>query len=205
MKEDIYSQNNLQKLLDECYDEIENTFKDTVYANYFDFKKDNIKIKAEHTSGRILGNCHYDDWEYVANEWGYKRTRVIKSATITICRHKNRTENGIKETIIHELIHTLKNCQNHKSEFKWYCEIIQKYLGYSCLSGQHEDTKSNEYLENYKHFLVCTYCNKIVRKGTRFTKPYQRPDIRRCCTCGKCEIEYKNLEQIKELVKVWNI
>ena len=140
----------------------------------------------------------FDSFEYEFDYWGRKRISKVKKATITIFKHEHRNEKGIKETIIHELIHTLKGCQNHKSEFKWHCEIIRSHLGYSCLSGQHEDTQSNDYLENYKHFLVCTHCNKIVGKGIKFTQPYQHPETRICCTCRKSEIVYKNLQQIKE-------
>lgn len=195
--EDIYSQNNLERLMQDCLTEIKDGLKDTGYASYFDFAED-ITIQAKETKGRILGNCHYDSFEYEFDYWGRKKISKVKKATITIFKHEHRNEKGIKETIIHELIHTLKGCQNHKSEFKWHCEIIRSHLGYSCLSGQHEDTQSNDYLENYKHFLVCTHCNKIVGKGIKFTQPYQHPETRICCTCRKSEIVYKNLQEIKE-------
>ncbi len=197
MENNIYSQENLQRLMQDCITEIKEKLKNTQYADYFNFAED-ITIQAKETKGRILGNCHYDSVEYEFDYWGRKRISKIKKATITIFKHEHRNEKGIKETIIHELIHTLKGCQNHKSEFKWHCEIIRSYLGYSCLSGQHDDIKTEEYiLDNFKHFLVCTHCNKIVGKSTRLTRPFQHPETRICCTCRN-EVVYKNLQQIKE-------
>ena len=202
---DLYTQENLERLLQECYDEIEKALKDTIYLSCFDFKKDNIRIQAKETSGRILGNCHYDSVSYDYDYWGRKLVKSINRATITIFKHLNRDTKGIKETIIHELIHTLKGCQNHKAEFKRHCNIIKQYLGYSCYSGQHEDVKSIDYLNNYKHFLICKCCHKIVGKGTRFTIPYKKPETRICCTCRNGNLEYKNLTQIKECIKLGEI
>ena len=195
---ELYSQENLERLMQECYDEIESKFKDTYYNDEFNFKKDSITIQAKPVgNSRVLGNCHFDSLEYCFDYWGRKQIKEVKKATITIFKHLNRTERGIKETIIHELIHTLKNCQNHKSEFKYKCYLIQTYLGYSCLNGQQEDTKSVEYLDNFVHFLTCEHCHKVLDKGVKFTNKYKHPETRICGIC-KGNVKYKSLEQVKE-------
>jgi hypothetical protein len=178
----MYTQQNLEKLLNECYNEIEQKFKDTYYANYFNFKKDRITIKSGHTTGRVLGRCNYYGVSYTYDYWGRRRTiKDISSFVITIYDHENRDIKGIKETIIHELIHTLKGCQNHKSEFKYYCSVIKNHLGYSCLSGQQDDIKQAEYRLNFKHFLVCSKCNKATRVGV---VKEGKEKIRVCKKCG---------------------
>lgn len=185
----------LMELLKECLKEIDEKFKGTSYAGYFNFCK-NLTIQWGHTTGKILGRCHYDTLSYDFDYWGRKRIKSIDKATITIYDHKGRDIKGIKETIIHELIHTLRDCEYHRSEFKWYCDIIKRYLGYSCFSGQHEDLKSLEYLENFKHFLVCQHCHKILSKSNRMTKRFKSTQFFRCTAC-KNNIEYMNLKQVK--------
>ena len=186
----------LMALLKECLKEIDEKFKNTSYAEYFNFCK-NLIIQWGHTTGHTLGKVNYDSIVYDYDYWGRKRISRIEKATITIYDHANRDTKGIKETIIHELIHTLKGCQDHKSEFKWYCSIIQSWLGYSCYSGQHADVKSIDYiLGNFKHFLVCEKCHKILSKGNRKTNKYMYPQFYHCKTC-KTDTTYKTLEQIK--------
>lgn len=195
---ELYSQENLEKLLQECYDEIEKGLKGTIYESYFNFKKDGISIIRGHTNGHTLGQVHYDSMTFEFDYWGRKKIKSIDKATITIFDHLGRNEKGVKETIIHELIHTLQGCQNHKSEFKWHCDIIKRYLGYSCFTGQHDDTHTDEYkLSNYKHFLICEKCHKVVGAGNKLTYKYSHPETRICCAC-KTTTKYMNLQQVKE-------
>ena len=194
--ENLYSQENLEKLLQECYDEIEKGL-DKYYLEYFNFKKDGIRIQAKDTTGKVLGNCHYDSMTFDYDYWGKKYIKSVDRATITIFRHLNRDTKGVKETIIHELIHTLKGCQNHRAEFKRHCAIIKQYLGYSCYSGQHEDVKSAEYLDNFKHFLICEHCHKVVSRGNRYTVVYRHPENCRCKSC-KTTTKYMTLREVKE-------
>ena len=186
----------LLDLLKECLQEIDEKLGDTVYKSEFEFCKD-LTIQWGHTTGRTLGQVHYDKINYSYDYWGRRKIDKIEKATITIYDHKNRDTKGIKETIIHELIHTLKDCQNHKSEFKWHCSIIQGYMGYSCFSGQHEDVQSIEYiLSNFKHFTVCEHCHKITSKGNRKTRAFQYPEFYYCSKC-KSKIKYMTLEEVK--------
>ena len=199
----MYTKQNLENLLQECYNEIEEKIGGTYYADYFKFKKDCITIDWGHTTGTRLGACKYHNITYTFDYWG-RRTSIkdIGSFSIIIYDHKNRDIKGIKETIIHELIHTLKNCQNHKSEFKWHCEIIQRYLGYSCWSGSHDDVKQVDYkLNNYKHFLICSKCNKILRQSNRMTIKYRKPQNYSCRACGTT-CEYADSIKVKQILGV---
>lgn len=174
----MYEQKNLEKLLNECYAEIEEKLANTYYKDYFNFKKDKITIQKGHTTGNVLGRCNYYGITYDRDYWGRCSIKDIDRFVITIYDHKDRDTIGIKETIIHELIHTLKGCQNHKSEFKYMCSIIKQYLGYSCLSGKHEDTQNLDYkIGNYQHFLICPKCKKIVSQSNRKTKKFQYPQF----------------------------
>ena len=93
----------------------------------------------------------------------------------------------IKNTIIHEIIHCLPDCNNHGKEFKKYSKLINEKLGYNItrLGNKKEDyEKSNlEFNENQKikYIITCESCGLIYyrqRMGNNFTKKYR---------CGKCK------------------
>ena len=96
-------------------------------------------------------------------------------------------EDIIKNTIIHEIIHCLPDCNNHGKEFKKYGKLVNENLGYniSRLGNKKEDyEKSNlEFKEEnlkYKYTIICEKCGLLYyrqRMGKKFTKKYR---------CGKC-------------------
>lgn len=190
--ENLYTQKNLEKLLKECYAECK-----TIGLT---FREQDIKIKKGHTTGTNLGLCHYNtNRQKGYNQYGYfNYYDSIESFDITIYDHEKRDLKGIKETILHELIHTKRDCQNHRSTFKNYCYMIQYNLGYSCLSGQHNDCQTDEYkIENYKHYLICPHCNKITSYSNRYTRPYQHPELYHHRAC-KTTLIYANCLNVKE-------
>lgn len=95
-------------------------------------------------------------------------------------------EDIIKNTIIHELIHCLPNCNNHGKEFKKYAKIINEKLGYNItrLGNKEEDFKKSNlyYKENdYKYKIICSNCKYIYyrqRLARNFLKKYR---------CGRCK------------------
>ena len=97
----------------------------------------------------------------------------------------------IKNTIIHELIHCIPNCNNHGKDFKKYAKYINNKLGYniSRVGNKKEDfLKSNlEYIdtEKYKYKIECQKCGQIIyrkRYNKYFTRKYR---------CGKCGGKFK--------------
>lgn len=100
-------------------------------------------------------------------------------------------ESIIKNTIIHEIIHCLPNCNNHGEEFKRYAKYINNKLGYniSRVGNKKEDyIKSNvEYEENekYNYHIKCTNCGQSF-----FRKRLNKNYIRRY-RCGKCGSKFE--------------
>jgi predicted SprT family Zn-dependent metalloprotease len=93
----------------------------------------------------------------------------------------------VKNTIIHELIHCLPECDNHGSKFKRYASFINEQLGYNIarLGNKAEDyKKSNKQFDEeivYNYEIKCKNCGqtfyrKKINKG--FEKKY---------FCGKCK------------------
>ena len=96
-------------------------------------------------------------------------------------------ESIIKNTIIHEIIHCLPYCNNHKDEFKKYANCINEKLGYdiSRVGNKEQDyEKSNiEYEENvnFKYKIICEKCKQTFyrqRLMKNLTRKY------RCGICG---------------------
>lgn len=102
-------------------------------------------------------------------------------------------EKIIKNTIIHELIHCLANCNNHGIHFKEYAKLINDNLGYNIArtGNKAEDYKKSNinYSEDieYRYKIKCTNCGKVFyrkRLCKNFVKKY------RCSKCfGRLEIE----------------
>ena len=100
-------------------------------------------------------------------------------------------EDIIKNTIIHEIIHCLPNCNNHGENFKKYAQYINETLGYniSRVGNKKEDyQKSNiEYKEKeqFNYHIQCTNCGQSFyrkRLNRNFTRKYR---------CGKCGSSFK--------------
>ena len=102
-------------------------------------------------------------------------------------------ESIIKNTVIHEIIHCLPNCNNHGEHFKKYAKYINQKLGHniSRVGNKKEDYKKSniEYVEkeSYNYHIKCTNCGKSSfrkRLCKNFEKKY------RCAICsGKLKIE----------------
>jgi len=94
----------------------------------------------------------------------------------------------IKNTIIHELIHCMPDCNNHGKEFKKYANFVNEKLGYniSRLGDKKQDFEDSniEFKEDYKKYnykIECENCNQIYyrqRLSKNFTRKYR---------CGKCK------------------
>lgn len=100
-------------------------------------------------------------------------------------------ESIIKNTVIHEIIHCLPNCNNHGEHFKKYAKYINQNLGYniSRVGNKKEDyQKSNiEYKEKeqFNYHIQCTNCGQSFyrkRLNRNFTRKYR---------CGKCGSSFK--------------
>lgn len=92
-----------------------------------------------------------------------------------------------RETIFHELLHSVDGCMNHGLKWKRLADLVN-----DCYMVNITVTSTNEekgaVLERkpiaYKYVFKCTCCGKIVKRQreSRFTKYYQRYG---CGYCGK--------------------
>lgn len=96
-------------------------------------------------------------------------------------------EKIIKNTIMHEIIHCLPNCNNHGEYFKKYANYINQKLGYniSRLGNKEQDFKNSnlDYIEKaptYNYKIICPKC------GQEFFRQRINKNFARKYRCGKC-------------------
>ena len=103
---------NLRKLYMKCVAELESIGMD--YSDKIINVKVNGRLKA------TLGRCVFD------RRSGYYTIEVAP------CMLGDDVEvEAVKDTIIHELIHTCPGCMNHGTEWKRRAQIVNRKLGYN--------------------------------------------------------------------------
>ena len=126
-----------------------------------------------------------------ASRWGQCRRLYNGTYTINISTRllrENVPINGLKSTIMHELLHTCPNSFNHGKTWKRYAEQVNSKYGYNV---QRCDTSNDkgvvEIISDVKFAYKCLGCGAIVvrNRASNFTK---HPENYRCSACrGKFE------------------
>lgn len=107
--------------------------------------------------------------------------------TIYLSRYALNNTEIVKDTLVHEVIHTLPGADNHGADFKQYASIVNKKLGYhiKCRGSREEAAASGleqARRERFKYKLVCQKCGSQILRQRR-TKLVQHPEHYRC-VCG---------------------
>ena len=179
----------LQKIYCQCLQELKQigiSFEDNIQFG-------TIEIALSNRSKKRYGICKQEQPDvttrYIEKQG---RKRIVKYERYR--KHKieistwvmELDENIIKNTILHELIHCIPNCNNHGKEFKRYAKYINDKLGYDIktVGNKKEDyEKSNvEYNEKitYKYKVQCKNCGQVFYRNRickNFILKYR---------CGKC-------------------
>lgn len=125
-----------------------------------------------------LGICNYDK---------YRNTYEIE---INMCLLSDNADvSALKDTIIHELIHTCPGCMNHGKEWKRRAEVVNWKLGYniSRCATTSEMKAANVVIDSepYKFGIVCDNCGIVAkRKRDKNGGIINRINNYRC---GKCK------------------
>ena len=98
-------------------------------------------------------------------------------------------EQGLKETIIHELLHSCKGCMNHGENWKRLAAKVNRAYGYNikrCSSaedkGVQEETRPVN-MRTVNYIIKCNQCGHTYTR-TRMSKIIQHPERYRCGCCG---------------------
>ena len=107
--------------------------------------------------------------------------------------HLQSSERAIRNTLIHELLHTCPGCLNHGPKWKTYAAIVQNRFGYNITrSGGDKDKSSpleaarQSKREGYqvKYLLQCTKCGQQFPRY-RKSNLVLHPEKYRCKCGGK--------------------
>lgn len=162
----------LMQLVNEAKLELDNI--NIVYADAIVWKINSKAQRWGRCKGELVGNS--------------KLGRINYMYTIEISEKllkENVSDKSVKETIIHELLHTVKGTKGHTGLWKVLAEKVNHAYGYNIkrVSSYEEkgiDAPSNSKLP--KHKFVCAGCGQeILRyKESKFTQNYLE------YRCGKC-------------------
>ena len=126
------------------------------------------------------------------NRWGqtrYNRAGNFYEININIALCDGSHEEGLRNTLYHELLHTCPGCMNHGNLWNRYGRMVQSKLGYKilrCDTAENKGFSSGEYqynLEPVRYLFQCSECGSLIkrRRESKFTKHY---DLYRCGRCG---------------------
>lgn len=121
-------------------------------------------------------------------QWEKRQYEI--SISVVLLDERN-PESALKDTVIHELLHSCKNCNGHKGEWKRLAEKVNRELGYNikrCTSPEEKGIKFNTLPKTKggaapKYFVECSHCG-LVYSRTKKTKVIQHPENYRCGRCG---------------------
>lgn len=97
------------------------------------------------------------------------------------------SHDDLVQTMIHELLHSLHDCQCHTGQWKIYADEITRNTKYKItrLSKIEGATKERD----YKYMFVCEDCCQVIKR-TRKSKFTEHPE--NYC-CGKCHGKFKRI------------
>ena len=95
-------------------------------------------------------------------------------------------DDGLVNTILHELLHTCPDCMNHGAEWKKWADEVWKAYHIEikrCSSADEKGIDPALQESAYRYVYRCTGCGQMVKRmrASRFT---QYPHLFRCGKCG---------------------
>ncbi len=122
---------------------------------------------------------------------------------------KSFSDKDIKNTIMHELLHTINGCNNHGYNWQRYAELVNEKLGYEISRLANVEKLCEKNNINYETFreqtrrykIICKKCGKVFyqsRLGARTLIGYMNNN-RRHIVCGGNEFTIIDLKNHKIL------
>lgn len=101
-------------------------------------------------------------------------------------------EKSLKDTIIHELLHTCKDCQNHGAQWKKLAQAVNEKYGYNIKRASSRTEKGLPEIKerDAKYAVCCTVCGKVFERY-RMSKLIRYPNM---YCCGVCRGKLKRIK-----------
>ena len=94
-------------------------------------------------------------------------------------------EDLLKQTLVHELLHTCPKCRDHGPKWKAYAQTVNEKLGYRIERTVKTETPAGSLRhEEIKYILECQSCGAQIKR-MRMSKAVKSPWRYRCPCGGK--------------------
>ena len=149
----------LDFLKDECIEELENLNIPIADDIYFKIRQD--------LSSSFATCIRRTNWLNGSYEYEIE----INKSLIEMYLNKTISEKVVKDTIVHELLHTIKGCMNHGKLWKTYAKIVNSVYGYNiqrCSSYKEmgiTDSNLLDTLKNTRYKLECKQCGQVISRN----------------------------------------
>lgn len=103
---------------------------------------------------------------------------------------ERNSEEGLMNTILHELLHTCKGCMNHGKNWKYLARKVYLSYGYDIQRTDSADDKGVVVRSApVKHKFVCEKCGQVItrQRESHFTRNYK------LYTCACCHSHFKKV------------
>ena len=127
-----------------------------------------------------------------ARRWGLCKLNSGKfyiSVNQTLLDERN-SEDGLINTLLHELLHTCPGCLNHGAIWKKYAAMVYGKFGYNVKRTNDEQEKGvttgnfNATEREYKYLIYCEKCHKLVAKRKKRCGVTENPGKWQHVGCG---------------------
>lgn len=126
-------------------------------------------VKVNTRAKRRLGCCYYQAGQY----WIEVSESVLEN------------EDLLRQTLIHELLHTCPKCRDHGAQWKAYAQVVNEKLGYQIERTVKTQTPAGPLRhEEVKYILECQSCGAQIKR-MRMSKAVKSPWRYRCPCGGK--------------------
>lgn len=160
---------DLNSLFNQCMDEVQSVGIETGTIE---------EVTINYRSKKRFGQCRRTNGKYFISV----NSEILSDKSI---------EKRVKQTIIHEILHTVKGCMNHGEEWKKVADLMNDCYNYNisrCSSYSDFGLKREEIVKpkEYKYIYRCKCCGQIIKRQrkTDFVNHY---------TCGKCNGNFEEI------------
>ncbi len=127
------------------------------------------EVRVNTRAKRRLGCCFYQSGRY----WIEVSQKVLENEAL------------LKQTLVHELLHTCPKCRDHGARWRAYAQIVNEKLGYRIERTVRTETPIGPLRhEEIKYILECQSCGAQIKR-MRMSKAVKSPWCYRCPCGGK--------------------
>lgn len=131
---------------------------------------DSLGIKYGHITNVSVNTRAKRRWGQTKTHRPYKYSTCHKDYTFDISISNRLLEDDVedmvaKNTIMHEILHTVEDCQNHGDKWKAMADKVNRTYGYNvkrCTSSEEKGIEPVKITHNKNYVITCQKCGVTV-------------------------------------------